>query len=594
MLRVAIPEAKRAQDLAINLARKKYGNNFPYAEKSQGLEEGIGGGSVGSGGDGTRQRRSRRRRRTKKPPGAGSVPRPVRPGPRPGNAQSAACRNKRHDPPLQKCDLYLSLRCGMVATGKDGSGSAVGRVTVVNWENQIVLDTFVKVAPEDVFDYRTEVTGITAELLAMTSAIRFDNVRSKVGNLIKGKILVGHGVEVDLHALGLGHPWCDVRDTATYAPYMKIVSDPLSEMLIPRSLGELMVHTFGRELYEDQPSLVREAVGCMELYKYKRDEWENELTQVMQQKEKQRQVIMKQRALSSIREDSVASSGMLNQPAVRGQLPHAGVDEGDYDDNEEEYTYTSSTLASTDPSNLSSVPASSTTSYIGDYDDDVSEASSFFTQESLSESSLFRVQQGYGNMPSHIENLSELSELDHLRPEVGVSRYESDSGTVPGSEWSQDKSGDHTSASNSLSSCSIWSPIVSSTTSRNSRPDNSQNSLLGASSQNSGTNEEWSVASPQGKARTPVITDEHLLPTNLLEDIGQNEKNDEILDLVKKTSSVMISRPQHGGEKKRSGWFSGRNRSNSESCEQPKAISPDEHLRRWKQPSRDVRRPPGF
>eukprot|EP00522_Entomoneis_paludosa_P009960 CAMPEP_0172459248 /NCGR_PEP_ID=MMETSP1065-20121228/31720_1 /TAXON_ID=265537 /ORGANISM="Amphiprora paludosa, Strain CCMP125" /LENGTH=604 /DNA_ID=CAMNT_0013213863 /DNA_START=175 /DNA_END=1989 /DNA_ORIENTATION=- len=580
------------------------------------------GGSVGSAtsGDSSGKRR-RRRRRTKKPASGRPMPRPgqiPRPGPRPGGSGSrpsprrpvsSASGAKRHDAPMEKRDLYFSLRCGMVATGPEGNDAAVGRVTLVNWDNQIVLDTFVKVPPENVFDYRTELTGITAELLAMTSALRFDTARTKVGNLIRGKILIGHGLEVDLTAMGLSHPWSDVRDTATYAPFMKKVNDPLSVMLLPRGLDELMVHVFNHGLNPDQPSLVREAVGCLDLYKLARSDWENELVHVMQQKEKQRQLVLNMRAtggpngqLSSINEDSTS---LVNTLTESGH--HVA-----YED-EEDYTYTSSTIASTDPSLAHSSLYYDDQEEDGEDYDDVSEASSFFTQDASvgSESSFFRLRQlGSEPVPSHIENITELENLGRGSGTVEHPYSATGSGTAPGSRWTRDSvvSGELSSTNASLSAAGsgIWSPLlaVGEQTSVASSADWSRGTPTGDLNANALTPASNMFAGQQLLPNhVPLTEEEELqehLPSHLLDDMDQDQA---IEGIVNQASNLTISSPPSEGRQKL-GWFGGRKSrtrsasggsSKAESVDDGRPLSSSERSSRSKSSSfNEVQAPPGF
>ena len=52
----------------------------------------------------------------------------------------------------------------MVGIGPGGLESALARVSIVNFHGNLVMDKFVK-PKEPVTDYRTEVSGITPELL---------------------------------------------------------------------------------------------------------------------------------------------------------------------------------------------------------------------------------------------------------------------------------------------------------------------------------------------------------------------------------------------------------------------------------------------
>lgn len=176
---------------------------------------------------------------------------------------------------MTKRDLYFCLQCDLVGIGHDGA-SAVARVTLLNWECQVVLDTFVQV-PVPVTDYRR--TGITPlDLYDNTLAMSFAQSRQAVERILRGKILIGHGVDAHLLALGLTHPWCDVRDTAS-----RFVSNELNPVTggpITKGLSDLSLEILKRPISEDerlQP--LQNCMAALELYKTFRSEWEQDLIQ---------------------------------------------------------------------------------------------------------------------------------------------------------------------------------------------------------------------------------------------------------------------------------------------------------------------------
>lgn len=210
-----------------------------------------------------KSRRSRRRRNTRK------------------TKVEPITKMKHHDAPMTKNDLYFALDCEMVGIGLDGSDSAVARVTLLNWEKEIILDTFVKV-PVTVTDYRTHVSGIQPQDIESENAMTFEEARRKVEHILRGKILIGHGLENDLCALGLTHPWCDIRDTACYAPYMRetvVDYDNGKLQLRPRKLRDLAWEKLCRQIQEDNKphSPLEDAGAALDLYKADRAEWEEAL-----------------------------------------------------------------------------------------------------------------------------------------------------------------------------------------------------------------------------------------------------------------------------------------------------------------------------
>jgi hypothetical protein len=84
---------------------------------------------------------------------------------------------------------------------------------------QSTLDTFVRVE-ERVTDSRTHVSVVRACDLKSPRATSFGNCRRLVKEMIRNKILVGHGLNNDFTVLGIDHPWYNVRDASLYQPYI--------------------------------------------------------------------------------------------------------------------------------------------------------------------------------------------------------------------------------------------------------------------------------------------------------------------------------------------------------------------------------------
>lgn len=162
----------------------------------------------------------------------------------------------------------------MVGIGPEGLDSAVARVTICNWAEEVILDTFVKV-PVEVTDYRTFVSGIEAEHLEGDAALTLSEVRKIVKAILHGKILIGHALENDLAALQIDHPWHDIRDSANYPLFMK-VSESDSTILRPRKLKELVREYLGRDIQNlgvaHDP--IEDAISALSLYKTVRLDWE--------------------------------------------------------------------------------------------------------------------------------------------------------------------------------------------------------------------------------------------------------------------------------------------------------------------------------
>jgi DNA polymerase III epsilon subunit-like protein len=177
-------------------------------------------------------------------------------------------------------DKYCALDAEMVGVGRGGLISVLARVSIVNSKNEIIFHTYVK-AEQPVTDYRSFVSGIKPEQIESDSAMEFSKVRQTVSKILQGKILIGHALENDLKILNIHHPWCDIRDTSTFPPFMKMRKIGFSmederTILCPRKLKELAWEILGTNIQVmGKPHCpVEDAIASMNLYKAVRDEWE--------------------------------------------------------------------------------------------------------------------------------------------------------------------------------------------------------------------------------------------------------------------------------------------------------------------------------
>lgn len=174
---------------------------------------------------------------------------------------------------MEEKSRYVALDCEMVGVGENGIQSAVARVTLVNWDGNILLDRYVK-PDREITDYRTYVSGITEADYSNHDAIDLESCRKLVLNHLEGKVLVGHALKNDLHALGISHDWQATRDTAKYEPFMKTRFD--DGVLWPRRLRDLTSEKLSREIQAPGAphSPYEDAMAAMDLYKTVRNKWE--------------------------------------------------------------------------------------------------------------------------------------------------------------------------------------------------------------------------------------------------------------------------------------------------------------------------------
>ena len=171
-------------------------------------------------------------------------------------------------------DQYRAVDCEMVGIGKNGRISALARVSVTDWNGNVLLDTFVKV-PTKVTDFRTQWSGVSAKHIKAKSAMEVEECRKTVAELLKGKVLVGHALKNDLDALMLQHPKEDIRDTARYRPYQRLGGNKWR----PRKLRDLVKEHCDIEIQREGEShdSIDDARAAMDLFKVSREAWEADL-----------------------------------------------------------------------------------------------------------------------------------------------------------------------------------------------------------------------------------------------------------------------------------------------------------------------------
>lgn len=169
---------------------------------------------------------------------------------------------------------YVALDCEMVGIGTGGKKSALARVSLVDWEKNVVLDSFVKV-PIRVTDFRTHVSGVEPKHIKDSTAMDVEKCRELVASLLKDKILIGHALANDLKALLLTHPKLKIRDTAKYRPFQRFHNGKWR----PRKLRDLVKENLkGKESFQEgEHDSVQDAMATMELFQLVQSAWEKEI-----------------------------------------------------------------------------------------------------------------------------------------------------------------------------------------------------------------------------------------------------------------------------------------------------------------------------
>jgi RNA exonuclease 1 len=157
-------------------------------------------------------------------------------------------------PPDGKCGVY-GLDCEMCYTTH---GLELLKVTVVAADGHSVYDSLVR--PEnDITDLNTRFSGITARDIHENATKSLRDVQKDLTGFINADtILVGHGLETDLHVLRIIHD--SVVDTSVIFPHC-------NGLPYRHSLKSLVSHFLGRDIQQGSSGhcSLEDARACMDL-----------------------------------------------------------------------------------------------------------------------------------------------------------------------------------------------------------------------------------------------------------------------------------------------------------------------------------------
>lgn len=159
----------------------------------------------------------------------------------------------------------------MVGVGDSGKRSALARVVIVSFDEQVVYSAFVR-PPEQVTDFRTAVSGVRPEHLRHALPLR--QVQDEVAALLRSRTVIGHAVHNDLKALMIDHPKDMLRDTALFPPYREAQAQGTK----PRRLKHLAEEFLGWSIQGGVHNPAEDAIAALRLYKLKMSDWERAIS----------------------------------------------------------------------------------------------------------------------------------------------------------------------------------------------------------------------------------------------------------------------------------------------------------------------------
>lgn len=147
----------------------------------------------------------------------------------------------------------------------------LARVGIVDYNGNVIFNSFVTSPDEVICDYRTPYSGIRR--MDLIGAPSFSSVQRKVRDIISDKIVVGHTLKNDLESLDLKHPIQHQRDIVDTKLIIQKFGNSMGQ---PVSLKTMTYQTFGRRIQVDKHDSIEDATATMDIYKYYQNTIENE------------------------------------------------------------------------------------------------------------------------------------------------------------------------------------------------------------------------------------------------------------------------------------------------------------------------------
>lgn len=147
---------------------------------------------------------------------------------------------------------------------QSNSGPVLTRVSLVNFQDEVVYDTYVK-PQEEITNYVTRYSGITEEILQDVTTTAQDVQEKLLGLISSDDILIGHSIESDLNVMKIRHP--NVIDTSLIydhpkGPPLKPGLRWLADKFLARSIQQ-------GEATGEGHSSVEDLRACLDLVKMK-------------------------------------------------------------------------------------------------------------------------------------------------------------------------------------------------------------------------------------------------------------------------------------------------------------------------------------
>ncbi|XP_048784969.1 interferon-stimulated 20 kDa exonuclease-like 2 [Lagopus muta] len=175
---------------------------------------------------------------------------------------------------------FVAIDCEMVGTGFRGQTSALARCSIVNYEGDVLYDSYVR-PTEPIVDYRSRWSGICKK--HMLNAVPFSEAQKEILKILSGKVVVGHAIHNDFMALKYFHPKALIRDTSKIPLLNQKGGFPEKKAVSLKDFAKKLLHK-DIQVGKSGHCSVEDARTTMELYKIVEAEWEQHLILNSEQK----------------------------------------------------------------------------------------------------------------------------------------------------------------------------------------------------------------------------------------------------------------------------------------------------------------------
>jgi len=175
-------------------------------------------------------------------------------------------KNIRNEPYyLPSMDLmkYVAIDCEMVGVGPRKQ-SALAEVSLVDFNGKVIYHKYVKPS-QPITNYRTFVSGITPDILER-EGVSYSEVKRELESILQDKILVGHGLQNDINAIGIPIPKSRRWDSTEIPLFMR--RPEWGGPLQPKKLKVLLKNYVGNNIQTGKHSASEDAEASMKLFKW--------------------------------------------------------------------------------------------------------------------------------------------------------------------------------------------------------------------------------------------------------------------------------------------------------------------------------------